>query len=237
MKTPYAFFPQGTDMLFSEAKEHAPGHLHHIFADPYTAFDNLVAERQLHLRIALQALVLEPLAQGHLTLRVIYGWENGGFEPADLAHGDHRIATLDDFEEVCQRYQPTLDRTAPLPSDATSLLAGPLADAIAAAEAKGQALDDETRTIPAHWPAFEHGLTLYTFFKVYHRLTYGEDDRYRSIRCETREGTCEVHEFHLEEGEFAVIRPAADGPGESVLALHVSQLKPVLALLEACRAT
>lgn len=223
-------------MPFSEAKEHAPGRLHHIFADPYTAFDNLVTERQLHLRIALQALVHEPLAQGRLTLRVIHGWENGGFEPADLAHGDHRIASLDQFEEVCQGYQPTLDRTAPLPRDDATLLASPLANAIAAAEAKGQALDDETRTIPAHWPTFEHGLTLYTFFKVYYRLTYGEDDRYRSIRCETPEGTREVHEFHLEEGEFAVIRPAADGPGDSVLVLHVSQLKPVLELLQACRA-
>ncbi|WP_444676861.1 hypothetical protein [Halomonas sp. E19] len=224
-------------MPFSEAEEHAPGRLHHIFADPYTAFDNLVTERQLHLRIALQALVHEPLAEGRLTLRVIHGWENGGFEPADLAHGDHPIASLVEFEEVCQRYQPRLDRTSSLPRDDATLLAAPLADAIAAAKAKGQALDDETRSIPAHWPAFEHGLTLYTFFKVYYRLTYGEDDRYRSIRCETQEGTREVHEFHLEEGEFAVIRPVDGQQGHSVLALHISQLEPVLALLKACRST
>ncbi|WP_111413606.1 hypothetical protein [Billgrantia lactosivorans] len=223
-------------MTFSEAKEHAPGHLHRIFADPYSAFDNLAIERQLHLRVALQALVCEPLANGHLTLRVIHGWENGGFEPADLAHGDYRIASLDDLARVSAEYQQAIDRDVALPRDEASLLAAPLADAIAAAEARGQALDEGTRTIPARWPAFDHGLTLYTFFKVYHRLTYGEDDSYRSILCQTPEGPREIHEFHLEEGEFAVIRPTDDASVDSVLALHVSQLEPVRMLLEACRA-
>ncbi|MCE8010749.1 hypothetical protein HBJ58_09925 [Halomonas desiderata] len=222
-------------MPFSEAKEHAPGHLHHIFADPYSAFDNLNVERQLHLRVALQTLVCEPMTDGTLTLRVIHGWENGGFEPADLAHSDHRLATLEDLEQVRASYQQAMESAAPLPRDDASLLAAPLADAIAAAEAKGQALDEETRTIPARWPTFDQGLSLYTFFKVYHRLTYGEDDSYRSIRCQTPQGPHEIHEFHLEEGEFAVIRPVEDATGNSVLVLHDSQLEPVLMLLEACR--
>lgn len=222
-------------MPFSEAKEHAPGHLHHIFADPYSAFDNLAIERQLHLRVALQALACEPLANGRLTLRVIHGWENGGFEPADLAHSDHRIASFDDLDRVRLHYQQAFEKAAPLPRDEASLLAEPLADAIASAEAKGMTLDEETRTIPARWPAFDQGLTLYTFFKVYHRLTYGEDDAYRSIHCQTAQGLREIHEFHLEEGEFAVVRPVADEPGDSVLVLHVSQLEPVHMLLEACR--
>ncbi|QOR39949.1 hypothetical protein HNO52_16555 [Billgrantia diversa] len=222
--------------MFSEAKEHAPGHLHQIFADPYSAFDNLVIERQLHLRVALQALVCKPLENGRLTLRVIHGWENGGFEPADLAHGDYRIASLDDLAQVSNSHQQAIDIAASLPRDNVSLLAEPLANAIAAAEAKGQVFDEETRTIPARWPAFDQGLTLYTFFKVYHRLTYGEDDTYRSIHCRTLEGPREIHEFHLEEGEFAVVRPTEDATGNSVLVLHVSQLKPVRMLLEACRA-
>ncbi|NIC05603.1 hypothetical protein [Billgrantia bachuensis] len=221
--------------MFSEAKEHAPGHLHQIFADPYSAFDNLVIERQLHLRVALQALACEPLANGRLTLRVIHGWENGGFEPADLAHGDYRIASLEDLARVSAEHQQAIDRDAPLPRDSASLLAEPLADAIAAAEAKGQVFDEETRAIPARWPAFDRGLTLYTFFKVYHRLTYGEDDTYRSIHCRTLEGPREIHEFHLEEGEFAVVRPTDGATGDSVLVLHVSQLEPVRMLLEACR--
>ncbi|MCC5881754.1 MAG: hypothetical protein JJU25_03835 [Halomonas sp.] len=221
-------------MSFSEAKEHAPGHLHHIFADPYSAFDNLNVERQLHLRVALQALVCRPLASGQLTLRVIHGWENGGFEPADLFHSDHPITSLDDFEQVRALYQRALENIAPPPRDDASLLAGPLADAIADAEAKGETLDQETRTIPARWPGFDHGLTLYTFFKVYHRLTYGEDDSYRSIHCNTPQGPREIHEFHLEEGEFAVVRPTDDATGVSVLVLHDSQLEPVLMLLETC---
>ncbi|MGY6565029.1 MAG: hypothetical protein ACXIU5_09860 [Halomonadaceae bacterium] len=221
-------------MPFSEAKEHAPGHLHHIFADPYSAFDNLNVERQLHLRVALQALVCEPMASGALTLRVIHGWENGGFEPGDLAHSDHPIATLGALEQIRTSYQHAIESAAPLPRDDASLLAGPLAEAISAAEAKGQALEEETRSIPARWPAFESGLSLYTFFKVYHRLTYGEDDSYRSIQCQTPQGSREIHEFHLEEGEFAVIRPAESTGSDSVLVLHVSQLEPVQLLLATC---
>lgn len=221
-------------MSFSEAKEHAPGRLHHIFAEPYAAFDNLVTERQLHLRVALEALVREPLQDGRLTLRVIHGWENGSFEPADLAHSDHPIASLDELARVCNRFQQAIESAAALPRDAAALLAEPLEDAIAAAAAKGQTLDEEIRSIPARWPSISNGLSLYTFFKVYHRLTYGEDDRYRSIQCHTPEGAREIHEFHLEEGEFAVVCPAAGEPGSSVLVLHVSQLEPVQWLLETC---
>ncbi|XKE46206.1 hypothetical protein LG302_03420 [Halomonas organivorans] len=222
-------------MPFTEAKEHAPGRLHQIFAEPYSAFDNLVGERLLHLRVALQALLAAPMREGRLTLRVIHGWENGSFAPEDLVHSDHRLADLGDFRAVAERYHRAAEALAPLPRDATSLLATSLDQAIAAAEAAGQALDAETREIPARWPAFPGGLSLYTFFKVYHRLTYGEDDAYRSIRCETPEGLREIHEFHLEEGEFAIVIPADGGSDEnldSVLILHESQLEPVQAQLE-----
>ncbi|RTR06947.1 hypothetical protein [Halomonas nitroreducens] len=219
-------------MPFSEAKEHAPGRLHHLFADPYTAFDNLVAERLLHLRVALQALLEAPMREGRLLLRVIHGWENGGFAPEDLQHSDHRLEDLASLHRVTGRYHQAAEALAPLPRDAASLLAEPLATAIATAEARGQEIDRTTRESPARWPAFPRGLSLYTFFKVYHRLTYGEDDAYRSIRCETPEGLREVHEFHLEEGEFAVVIPTDGEQGESVLLLHESQLAPVQQLLE-----
>ncbi|MDI5983294.1 hypothetical protein QLQ85_00700 [Halomonas sp. M4R5S39] len=222
-------------MPFTEAKEHAPGRLHAIFADPYSAFDNLVPERHLHLRVAVEALVGQPMADDRLLLRVIHGWVNGYFEPTDLKHSDHRIGSLDDLRDVATRYHRAFEAQAPLPRDDASLLAGPLAAAIAAAEARGQALDGETRTSPARWPAFERGLMLYTFFKVYHRLTYGEDDAYRSIHCETPDGPREIHEFHLEEGEFAVVAPIEGEAGDSVLLLHESQLMPVLQLLEECQ--
>lgn len=219
--------------MFNEAREHAEGRLHYVFADPYSAFDNLVTERQLHLRVALQELVGEPLANNRLTLRIIHGWENGSFEPAELAHCDHPLASLNDLEQVCLRYQEILQNDAPLPSDEPLLLAAPLAEAINIAEASEQNIDAETRAVPARWPTFDGGLLLYTFFKVYHRLTYGEDDRYRSIHCETQQGPREIHEFHIEEGDFAVIRPAADAAGDSILLLHVSQLDPMRQLLEA----
>ncbi|WP_163559356.1 hypothetical protein [Halomonas sp. NO4] len=223
-------------MPYTEAKEHAPGRLHAIFAEPYTAFDNEVIERLLHLRVAIDTLIQRPMKQERLRVRIIHGWENGGFEPAELKHSDHRIASLDDFTAVTQRYQQALEDQQPLPQDdATSLLAEPLAEAIALAEARGQHLDEETRTIPARWPAFEQGLYLYTFFKVYHRLTYGEDDTYRSIYCETPDGPREVHEFHVEEGEFAVVAPTQGTSGDSLLVLHISQLAPVLQLLEECQ--
>lgn len=223
-------------MPYTEAKEHAPGRLHTLFAEPYSAFDNEVIERLLHLRVALDALILEPMAEKTLRLRVIHGWENGGFEPTDLKHSEHPIASLEALRQVTQRYLQAFRDQQPLPSDDASLLAEPLAEAIARAEASGQHLDEQTRTIPARWPAFEQGLYLYTFFKVYHRLTYGEDDTYRSIQCATPDGAREIHEFHVEEGEFAVITPPAGDTGESVLVLHESQLAPVLQLLEECLA-
>ncbi|MFY0989830.1 hypothetical protein [Halomonas sp. C05BenzN] len=222
-------------MPFNEAKEHAPGRLHAIFADPYTAFDNLVTERLLHLRVAVAALVGAPLAEGTLMLRVIHGWENGGFEPADLKHSEHRLDSLADLRRVAEAYRHAFEHQQPLPRDDASLLAEPLARAIAAAETDGQVLDEATRTIPARWPAFTQGLTLYTFFKVYHRLTYGEDDPYRAIHCQTPQGPREIHEFHLEEGEFAVVVPDEGESGDSVLVLHESQLMPVLQLLEESR--
>ncbi|MCG6659084.1 hypothetical protein HOP52_15095 [Halomonas campisalis] len=223
-------------MPYREAKEHAPGRLHGIFADPYSAFENQVIERLLHLRVAIEALVLTPMAGDGLTLRVIHGWENGGFEPADLKHSDHAIGSLSDMQQITRRYREAFQAQHPLPYDAASLLAGPLDEAITRAEADGQALDEETRTIPARWPAFPQGLYLYTFFKVYHRLTYGEDDSYRSIHCETPDGPREIHEFHLEEGEFAVVAPVEGETGKTVLVLHESQLEPVLQLLEECQA-
>src|SRR5690554_4471595 len=105
-------------MSFNEVKEHAPGRLHQIFADPYTAFDNQISERQLHLRVALQELVCKPLANRQLTLRVIHGWENGGFEPADLAHSDHSITSWDALAQVSMHYQQAIQNAAPLPRDA-----------------------------------------------------------------------------------------------------------------------
>lgn len=222
-------------MPYTEAKEHAPGRLHAIFTDPYAAFDNLEVERRLHLRVAVDALIHRPMAAGELRLRVIHGWENGGFAPGDLVHSDHPLASLAALRAVAAAYHQAFEAQRHLPRDDASLLAEPLAHAIATAESRGQTLDEATRTIPARWPAFEWGLSLYTFFKVYHRLTYGEDDAYRSIRCRTPDGTCEVHEFHLEEGEFAVVLPADGEPGEHLLLLHESQLEPVLALLEECQ--
>ena len=221
-------------MPFNEAKEHAPGRLHAIFADPYSAFDNEVIERLLHLRVAMKALVLAPMTNGSLTLRVIHGWENGGFEPADLRHSDHPIGSLGAMQQVADSYRQAFQAQHPLPYDAASLLATPLEEAITRAEAGGAVLDEATRTIPARWPAFPQGLYLYTFFKVYHRLTYGEDDSYRSIHCETPEGPREIHEFHLEEGEFAVVAPVEGESGKTVLILHESQLEPVLQLLSSC---
>lgn len=223
-------------MPFTEAKEHAPGRLHAIFADPYTAFDNQVIERQLHLRVASDALLLQPMSRNQLLLRVIHGWENGSFEPADLAHSDHRIGSLDDLREVVDRYHQAFEASRPFPQDDVSLLAQPLEHAITRAEANGQTLDEETRTIPARWPAFDQGLYLYTFFKVYHRLIYGEDDTYRTAHCLTPDGAREIHEFHLEEGEFAVVFPAAEEvTADTELVLHESQLMPVLQLLEGCQ--
>ncbi|MBD3896416.1 hypothetical protein IEI94_11185 [Halomonas sp. ML-15] len=222
-------------MPFQEAQEHAAGRLHTLFAEPYSAFENDAMERQLHLVVALKLLFEAPLRAGRLKLRVIHGWENGSAEPADLAHSEYRIAALADAQAVAERYHQAVVEGSAFPCDADSLLAEPLADAIANAEAQGEPVDDETRDNPAHWPAFERGLSLYTFFKVYHRLTYGEDDSYRVSRCDTSEGIREIHEFHLEEGEFAIVTPSADATGgDTLLILHESQLATVLALMEEC---
>jgi len=224
-------------MPYSEAKEHAPGRLHAIFVDPYGAFDNTATERLLHLRVATETLILAPMRQGNLLLRVIHGWANGSFEPAELCHSDHRLSSLSALGQVAEDYRQAFERLQPLPRDNASLLAEPLVRAITDAEADGHSLDEATRTIPARWPAFPQGLSLYTFFKVYHRLTYSEDDAYRSIYCQTPSGPCEIHEFHLEEGEFAVVAPREGDSGDSVLLLHESQLAPVLQLLEASHGT
>ncbi|WP_227368841.1 hypothetical protein [Halomonas sp. M20] len=219
-------------MPFNEAKEHAPGRLHTVFADPYTAFDNSVTERRLHLNIAIEALLGQAMADSQLTLDVVHGWENGECDPGDLQHSSHRFDSLDDLRQVAERYRKAVEAQEALPQDATSLIAEPLAKAIAETVANGQALDEESRTIPARWPAFANGLILYTYFKMYHRLTYGEDDPYRSIRCETVDGLREIHEFHVEEGRFAVLLPAEDATFDTVLTLHESQLEPVLQLFE-----
>jgi hypothetical protein len=77
-------------------------------------------------------------------------------------------------------------------------------------------------------------LALYTLFKMYHRLIYGEDDTYRCTQCVTPLGMREIHEFHLEEGEFALLVPPAEHfmGEESLLVLHESQLGPIEQLLE-----
>ncbi|MEA3252248.1 MAG: hypothetical protein U9Q35_11990 [Pseudomonadota bacterium] len=223
-------------MSYHEANEHAPGRLHALFADPYQAFGNHVHARWDHLPVALHALLDRPLAAADLKVRVIHGWENGNFQLGELNHSDHALRDLADLRHVEARYrQARRDGQAP-PCDERSLLERPLDDAIAQAEQAGQAIDELTRSTPARWPAFEQGLLLYTFFKIYHRLTYGEDDIYRSIRCLTTSGPCEVHEFHLEEGEFAIVTPAEGEPqATTLLVLHESQLEPVIQLLETCR--
>lgn len=218
-------------MHYTEAKEHAEGRLHQIFAMPYEAFDNDVPERKLHLRVALEALLEEPLREGRLGLEVIHGWENGTFAPADLHHHYHALHTAEDIATTLAHYRDALADLTLLPQGSGSLLAVPLARAIAAAERDGAQIDAETRESPARWPSFSGGLALYTFFKVYHRLTYGEDDAYRSIHCHTAAGVREIHEFHLEEGEFAVVTPPQGTAGEVQLVLHVGQVEPVLALL------
>lgn len=46
------------------------------------------------------------------------------------------------------------------------------------------------------------------------------------------DGLREIHEFHVEEGEFAVILPAENDTLDTVLTLHESQLEPMLQLFE-----
>ncbi len=216
-------------MTYQEAREHVPGRLHEIFAAPYEAFTNDAVERLLHIHIMLHLLVVRPMKRRHLILRVIHGWENGSFAPDELQHIDYPLHGFDDFQQVLETFQHARDTQAALPSQGHTLLADPLAAAIAAAEAAGQQIDEETRSIPARWPCFPGGLSLYTLFKVYNRLVYGEDDAYRSSQCMTSEGHREIHEFHLEEGEFAIIIPP--GPQHktenTLLVMHESQLSPI----------
>lgn len=221
-------------MSYDEAKEHTSGRLNELFADPYRAFENDTDERQLHIRIMLHMLLARPMTRGQVTLRVIHGWENGSFEPEDLQHRDYAIHSVADFKRAVQDFVNASKLNTPLPADNDDILATPLADAIAEAEADGQELNDDIRQTPSRWPAFDGGLALYTLFKMYHRLVYGEDDTYRCSQCMTPLGMREIHEFHLEEGEFVLlVPPAAQFMHEdSLLVLHESQLDPIEQLLE-----
>lgn len=222
-----------TPMRYNEAKEHTPGRLHELFADPYRAFDNDSHERQLHIRVMLYQLAVLPMQRGLLTLRVIHGWQNGGCEPDDLQYVEYPLSKLADLQRIGAIFHAPTRQASPLPSTDDALLAAPLAQAIADAQASGIPLDHDTCHQPAHWPEFEGGLALYTLFKMYHRLTYSEDDAYRSSQCHTSAGRREIHEFHLEEGEFAFLTPPErDFISEaSTLVLHESQLAPFERLL------
>lgn len=221
-------------MQYAEAKEHIQGRLHEIFAEPYRAFENDADERQMHIRTMLHMLLARPMSRGQVTLRVIHGWENGGFEPADLQHVDYALHSLDDFRAAVSDFEQATRQNAPLPADTTAILAAPLADAIADAEAGGNTLAADICETPARWPAFEGGLALYTLFKMYHRLVYSEDDNYRCSQLETPNGLREIHEFHLEEGEFALLVPLREDfkDASTLLVLHESQLGPIEQLFE-----
>lgn len=217
-----------------EGREHVQGRLHEIFAEPYQAFANDCVERLLHIHIMLHVLVVRPMSRGHLVLRVIHGWENGGFAPEDLKHIDYPLLGFADYQRVCDVFQAARDRQEPLPCNDSSLLVDPVDAAIAKAEANGQRISDETRSTPSRWAEFPGGLSLYTFFKVYNRLVYGEDDAYRSSWLTTAEGPREIHEFHLEEGEFAICIPP--GPRtqteNTLMIMHESELSPFAELFE-----
>ncbi|GAA3895004.1 hypothetical protein GCM10022228_02630 [Halomonas cibimaris] len=215
-------------MHYTEAKEHVQGRLHDLFSDPYAAFDNDSQERLLHIRVMLYLLAFCPMERGLLTLRVLHGWENGNDDPQALICTDYPLGSLEAFNAAVADFYGERSATS------HPLLGPPLAQAIATARRGGQPLDDAIIAHPASWPAFAHGLTLYTLFKMYHRLVYGEDDFYRSSRCQTDAGLREIHEFHLEEGEFAFLLPphSAAAREETRLILHESQLKPFQQLLE-----
>ncbi|MGM0833479.1 hypothetical protein K1Y77_12260 [Halomonas qaidamensis] len=218
-------------MQHFEAKEHTPGRLHTLFADPYRAFDNDTDERQLHIRVMLHILFAQPLQQSPMTLRVIHGWENGSFEPSELKHIDYPLTSLEDLHRVTNEFSQASQQRQPLPAEDTSLLTAPLAKLFAQAE--GRIITEATRNIPARWPALPGGLAIYTLFKMYHRLVYGEDDNYRCSQCETPEGLQELHEFHIEEGEFALLTPPAHYKKivPTMLILHAGQLGPIEQLI------
>lgn len=221
-------------MQYAEAKEHTYGRLHELFAEPYRAFENDAEERQMHVQTMLHMLLARPMSRGQVTLRVLHGWENGGFDPADLKHADYALHSLDDFRAAVHEFDQAVRQNAPLPADNTNILEAPLADAIADAQNEGQAIAADIRETPAQWPAFEGGLMLYTLFKMYHRLIYSEDDNYRCSQLDTPHGLREIHEFHLEEGEFALLVPPREHFKDSptLLVLHESQLGPIEQLFE-----
>lgn len=226
-------------MHYFEAKEHTPGRLHTLFADPYCAFKNDTDERQLHIRIMLHTLLALPMHHARATLRVIHGWENGGFEPSDLKHKDFPLASLDDFHRVVNEVSSNPQEHETSLSASTPLLSAPLASVFASAEADGIIVSDTQRSTPARWPALKGGLAIYTLFKMYHRLVYGEDDNYRCSQCETPDGLRELHEFHLEEGEFALLVPhivphnsKTPTAAPTILVMHASQLGPIGQLLK-----
>lgn len=214
-------------MPYSEAREHTQGRLHELFSDPYLAFDNDSQERLLHLRVMLYVFVLRPMERGLLTLRVLHGWENGGCEASDLLGTEYTLKNFDDLEKAVADF--TGERRVP----SRHLFHKPLTKAIASARARGVELDDDIENLPARWPAFDAGLMLYTLFKMCHRLVYGEDDFYRSSECRTENGLRELHEFHLEEGEFAFLVPRGQAfmQEPTVMVLHESQLEPVHRML------
>ncbi|MGS2744334.1 hypothetical protein ACU6TU_12195 [Halomonas sp. LS-001] len=220
-------------MRYNEAKEHTPGRLHNLFADPYHAFDNESHERQLHIRVMLHQLAVIPMQRGLLTLRVIHGWQNGGYDPSELQYAEYPLNTLADLKRVSTLFNADAKHANTFPCTDNSLLAAPLDTVIANALADGQKLDQDIRLRPAHWPEFNGGLTLYTLFKMYHRLVYSEDDAYRSSQCRTPAGIREIHEFHLEEGEFAFLTPPDRHFTQeaSILVMHESQLEPFEHLL------
>lgn len=215
-----------------EAREHVPGRLHEIFAEPYTAFDNDSVERLLHIHIMLHVLVVRPMRRGHLMLRVIHGWENGGFAPEDLKQAEYPLPDFGAYQSVADLFNDAATRLEAPPSDAGSPLIDALQSCIEAAKAEGKSIKNETLENPARWPELPNGLSVYTVFKIYNRLVYGEDDAYRSSRCTCPDGIREIHEFHLEEAEFAIIIPP--GPQHktenTVIVMHDSQLAPFASL-------
>ena len=220
-------------MRYNEAKEHTPGRLHRLFADPYHAFDNESHERQLHIRVMLHQLAVIPMQRGLLRLRVIHGWQNGSYAPSELLYVEYPLNTLADLQHASTLFNSAAKHANTFPSTDNALLSAPLDEVLANAQAAGQSLEQDIRLRPSHWPEFKGGLALYTLFKMYHRLIYSEDDAYRSSQCHIPAGIHEIHEFHLEEGEFAFLTPADRRFTQetSILVMHESQLEPFEQLL------